>query len=90
MRESISEASEPSKRKQGTVGNIRSPDISAEPRFAVAVRALWPHKTAAELAFRAKVSERAAKFWLSGDRDPSFDVLMVVLEEIRGRRRSAG
>lgn len=55
--------------------------------FAIAARALWPRKTAAELAFRAKVTERAAKFWLSGKREPSHDILMVMLEEMRPRRK---
>jgi hypothetical protein len=72
----------PSNRKEGTVGNKDSPS-----RFSVAARALWPRKTAAELAFRAKVTERAAKFWLSGHRDPSLDAIMVIVNEIRGRRR---
>ena len=71
--------------KQGTP----VPDCSPKSRnsFAIAARALWPRKTAAELAFRAKVSDRAAKFWLSGERDPSLDAIMVIVEEIRGRRR---
>lgn len=29
-------------------------------------RSLWPRKTAAELAYRTGVSERAAEFWLAG------------------------
>ena len=72
----------PSTGKQGTVGNRCSP------RFAVAARALWPRKTAAELAYRTDVSERAAKFWLSGERYPSHDALMAILDEIRPRRRT--
>lgn len=67
--------------KQGT----RVPKCSPKSRFGVAVRALWPRKTAAELAMRGKVSERAAKFWLSGERLPSHEILMVVLDEISGR-----
>jgi hypothetical protein len=72
----------PSKSERGTSVPSCSPNS-----FAVVARALWPRKTAAELAFRAKVSERAAKFWLSGDRDPSIDAVMVIIEEIRPRRR---
>jgi hypothetical protein len=49
---------------------------------------LWPRKTAAHLAFRAKVTERAAKFWLSGERAPSFAAIMVIVDEI-GSRHSA-
>ncbi|WP_445222213.1 helix-turn-helix domain-containing protein [Bradyrhizobium sp. Pa8] len=72
--------------KQGTV----VPDCSPEFKngFAIAARALWPRKTAAELAFRANVSERAAKFWLSGEREPSLDACMVILDAIRPRRRA--
>ena len=66
----------PSTGKQGTVGNRCSP------RFAVAARALWPRKTAAELAFRAKVTERAAKYWLSGDREPSASAIAAVVAEM--------
>lgn len=66
------------------------PDCSPEFRngFAVVARALWPRKTAAELAFRAKVSERAAKFWLSGKRDPSVGAILVIVNAIRGQRRA--
>ncbi len=76
----------PSSSKKGTAVPIRSPQFRNG--FAIAARALWPRKTAAELAYRARVSERAAKFWLSGERDPSFDALMAILNEIRGRRRA--
>jgi hypothetical protein len=71
-----------SKRNEGTPVPICSP----KSRFGVAARALWPRKTAAELALRAKVSERAAKFWLSGKREPSFDAVMVIVAEIRRGR----
>ena len=62
------------------------PDCSPENRFAVVARALWPRKTAFHLAYKANVSERAAKFWLSGDREPSLDACLVILDEIRPRR----
>lgn len=74
--------------KQGTTVPGCSPQFRNG--FAIAARALWPRKTAAELAFRANVSERAAKFWLSGERDPSHDALMAVLDEMRPRRRRDG
>jgi hypothetical protein len=83
MRESSASNGEPSKAFKGTEIPNCSPD--AENRFATAVRALWPRKTAAELAFRGKVSERAAKFWLSGERLPSHEILMAILREIDGR-----
>lgn len=84
--ESSQRHAQPSSFKQGTAVPICSPEFRNG--FAIAARALWPRKTAAELAYRAKVSERAAKFWLSGERDPSFDALMAILNEIRGRRRT--
>jgi hypothetical protein len=68
---------QPSTEYRGTVRNIRS--LS---RYGIAARALWPNKTAAELAFRAKVSERAAKFWLSGDRKPSARAIAIIVNEI--------
>ncbi len=51
-------------------------------RFAVVARALWPDKTAAELAVRANVAVRTAKHWLKGDRTPSPVAIAVVVEEI--------
>jgi hypothetical protein len=51
-------------------------------RFAVVVRALWPEKTAVELALRANVAVRTAKHWLKGDRTPSLVALAAVVDEI--------
>ena len=67
----------PSTEYQGTVRNDRS--LS---RYGIAARALWPSKTAAEIAYRANVSERAAKFWLSGDRKPSARAIHIIIAEI--------
>jgi hypothetical protein len=74
----------PSKANAGT--GVPSCSLDSENRFAVVARALWPKKTAAELAYRCAVSERAAKFWLSGAREPSFDAILVIINEIRGKR----
>lgn len=57
------------------------------PDFVVAARALWPRKTAAHLAAGARVTERAAKFWLSGQREPSAEAFKAVLDRIMARRR---
>jgi transcriptional regulator with XRE-family HTH domain len=86
MSESSQRIALPSSFKSGTL----VPNCSPKSRngFAIAARALWPRKTAAELAFRANVSERAAKFWLSGEREPSHDALMAILDEMRPRRRA--
>jgi hypothetical protein len=55
------------------------------PAFVIAARALWPRKTAAHLAALSGVSERAAKFWLAGDRDPSPEAFMSIMDKIMGR-----
>lgn len=55
------------------------------PSFPVAARALWPRKTAAHIAALAGVSERAAKFWLSGDREPSPEAFKAVFDKIMSR-----
>jgi len=57
------------------------------PDFLVSVRAMWPRKTAAHLGAAAGVTERAAKFWLSGDRDPSPEAFRVVFNKIATRRK---
>lgn len=59
------------------------PTVPAK-KFASVAKLLWPRKTAAELAFRAGVGERAAKHWLSGAREPSHAAYMAVLKEISG------
>lgn len=58
------------------------------PGFAIAARALWPRKTAAHLAAGARVTERAAKFWLAGAREPSPEAFQAVFGKIMERRRS--
>jgi hypothetical protein len=50
--------------------------------FARAARGIWPEKTAANLAAVAHVSERAAKFWLAGDRHPSARAIRAIVDEI--------
>jgi hypothetical protein len=55
------------------------------PAFVITVRAMWPDKTAAHLAAACGVSERCAKFWLSGDRAPSTTAFMAIMDRITGR-----
>jgi hypothetical protein len=55
-------------------------------KFGTVVRALWPSKPALNLAQRLGCSERAAQFYIDGERDPSLGAIMVIIEEIRGRR----
>lgn len=51
-------------------------------KFARAARAIWPHKTAAHLAAAAHVSERAAEYWLAGQREPSARAIRAIVDEI--------
>lgn len=55
------------------------------PGFVAAARAFWPRKTAAHLAAAAGVTERAAKFWLAGEREPSPEAFKVVVDFIYRR-----
>jgi hypothetical protein len=57
------------------------------PAFNLTVRAMWPEKTAAHLAAACGVSERCAKYWLSGDREPSTAAFMAIMDRITGRVR---
>jgi len=56
------------------------------PDFVIVVRAIWPRKTAAHLAAAAGVSERAAKFWLAGDREPSPEAFKAVVDRVYRRQ----
>jgi hypothetical protein len=57
-------------------------DQSVPSAFAVAARALFPHKTAVELAARAGVTERAARRWLTGKREPPIVAIAILFDEI--------
>lgn len=48
-------------------------------------RLLWPAKTAAHVAAVVGCSERAAEFYLAGDRDWSGDALGAIVAEILKR-----
>lgn len=66
--------------KRGT--GIPHGERSFPRKLTVCARALWPHKTAAHLAARAGCSERAAKFYLAGDREWSGAAISAVIAEI--------
>mgnify|MGYP001613942196 CR=1 FL=1 len=51
-------------------------------KFGTVVRALWPIKPALNLAQRIPCSERAAQFYINGERKPSARALVVVMDEI--------
>jgi hypothetical protein len=71
---------------RGTDVQICSPPNEAC-KFGTVVRALWPVKPALNLAQRIGCSERAANFYIKGKRDPSLGAILVIVDEIRGRRR---
>jgi hypothetical protein len=52
------------------------------PAFGIVCKALWPIKTAEELAARVGCSVRTAGYELSGERDPSAQSLLAVIREI--------
>lgn len=65
-------------------------DVRADEQLFGAVlsdvaRTLWPAKTAAHVAAAAGCSERAAEFYLAGDRDWSGDALAAIVSEILRR-----
>lgn len=62
---------------------VRKDSRLPEQKFGRVARALWPHKTAAELAARCGVAHRTAEFWLAG-REPSARALAVIINEIIG------
>jgi hypothetical protein len=55
--------------------------------FGAVCYALWPAKTAEELASRVGCSVRAAAYELSGERDPSALSLLAVMTAITPPRR---
>lgn len=70
--------------------SVRGTNIRAEQqacKFGTVVRALWPVKPALNLAQRVGCTERAANFYINGERAPPLDAILVIVNEIRGRRR---
>lgn len=51
-------------------------------KFGEVARVLWPQKTAFELAALTGTSERCARYWLAGERQPSTAAIRAVLNEI--------
>ena len=54
-------------------------------KFALVAKALWPRKTAIELAIRTGASERTAKYWLAGTYEPSAAAAAAIMVEVFGR-----
>lgn len=54
--------------------------------FGIVARALWPRKTAHELAAIANKTDRAAKEWLNGRVDPPSIIIAAIVARIVPRR----
>jgi len=50
--------------------------------FGKVCKALWPHKTAEELAFRVGCTVRTAGYEISGERHPSAQSIQTIINEI--------
>lgn len=55
--------------------------------FEIVVRALWPRKTAHELAAIAGKSDRAAKEWIRGTVEPPNVIIAAIVCRVTKRRR---
>ena len=64
---------------------FRAPEESFGSIFADIARVLWPAKTAANVAATVGCSERAAEFYLSGQREWSGDAIAAITAEILRR-----
>lgn len=53
-----------------------------EKKFGTVVRALWPHKPALNLAQRTGDTERAASYWLAGEREVPARAFRAIFNEI--------
>ncbi len=75
--------------RAGAIETSRTPDRGDEQVFGSVLsdvaRMLWPSKTAANVAAIAGCTERAAEFWLSGQREWSGDALAAIIAEILKR-----
>ena len=71
---------------------IERTDVQADEQLfgsclAEIARTLWPSKTAINIAAAAGCSERAAEFYLSGQRDWSGDAIAAIVSEILQRHK---
>lgn len=57
------------------------------PIFGRVCKAIWPVKTAENLASEAECSVHAAAYEISGEREPSAESLMVVMRKMVPKRR---
>lgn len=59
--------------------------LCGDTNFSKVCRALWPHKTAAELAALVGCAVRTAEYEISGERPPSDKSMLVVINKIFAR-----
>ncbi|HWL04520.1 MAG TPA: hypothetical protein VNQ99_06225 [Xanthobacteraceae bacterium] len=53
--------------------------------FGNVCKAIWPDKTAEHLAAQSRCGIRTAKYWLSGEREPSAAAVAVIVAAITRR-----
>ncbi len=54
--------------------------------FGAVCKALWPHKTAEELASRVGCAVRTAAYQISGEHEPSARAVAIIVTEITTKR----
>lgn len=59
--------------------------IASVQKFGIVAKALWPIKTAAQVAAIANTNERTAARWLAGEFEPPGIVLAAIFVEITRR-----
>ena len=65
--------------------SFRTQSFDSDQKFGKVARALWPKKTADQLAYRCGVSKRTAEHWIYGDREPSAIAVLAVNSEMLNR-----
>jgi hypothetical protein len=59
-------------------------DFTTIKKISLVLRAFWPIKTAAKVAYLAGVSERSVKFWLAGETRMSLEHVIALLKTDAG------
>jgi hypothetical protein len=59
-------------------------DFTSVKRIALILKAFWPVKTAANVAYVANVSERSVKHWLAGETRMSLENIVALLKTDAG------
>jgi hypothetical protein len=71
-------------KRTGSDCSLKRTDVQWISAVLAVARALWPVKTAQNLAHKTHVTERAAAFWLAGERDISLDAARSLLRSEDG------